>query len=220
MAYYTSQLHDHTVVMRDLPSLTPLSLSVYLQASSLSLNVARVGLSRWASPVVRTNARGQHPSNLWQTPSPALSRSSAQRKRLWEATPSDVKAYVLCASAVHESRYARLRVSRYGWDAEPAERLSIVKEVNAVHTALKTVRGAMSVAVCPRIDSWEMVTAALNAVMDDIADAEVREVASAASNLILAFYSCGATVPDLVRAGLPEWAHPLADLGPTKGAQS
>lgn len=216
MAYHTSQLRDYTAMMRALPFVTQMSLSVYLQTSSLTLNDIRVGLSRWALP--RRKADGLQGSWSWKTLPKESSRRQTCRERAWDATPNDLKPFVLCASAVYESHHARHRAFRYGW-MEPPEHVSLTKEVVATHNMLRTIRGAMSAAVCSRIDSWEMVTAALNAVVEGISAEDVRDAATAASTLLQVFSACGTTVPDLVRAGLPEWAHPLADLEPTRGAR-
>lgn len=217
MAYHTSQLRDYTAMMRALPFVTQMSLSVYLQTSSLTLNDIRVGLSRWALP--RRKADGLQGSWSWKTLPKESSRRQTCRERAWDATPNDLKPIVLCASAVYESRYARLRMSRYGWKTEPAERMTLTKEVAATASMFRVIRGVMSAAVCPRIDSWEMVTTALNAVVEGISAEDVRDAATAASTLLQVFSACGTTVPDLIRAGLPEWAHPLADLEPTRGAR-
>ena len=155
----------------------------------------------------------------------ALLRWRASRA-LWEATRYDVKIFVMCAEVLYAPPF-RERYLAYFIPGHPLKppHIPVPKYRGPLPLMMETYRAAR--AMCGSLPAYgcecrgpqfEVVLAACAGVRAGAGIDEVREVARSAVELARVFNVDGKPIRELVCAGIPEWAHPLADLKPLKGS--
>ncbi len=188
---------DEIAARRTLPAVTVTAMQVHLQTTSLPFRDLHLAMSRW--------------------------RGSSTAHDLWKRTPLDLKHFVMCAENMYGRTRRYMSPPPYYWTAPPIAMwdltpATITRDVMHAHRLSAAMHASIPSYVCTCEDPRaEVVVAACNAAGEGVTLEDAREVAHAASGMLGVFTVDGTPVQDLITAGLPEWAHPLAQLQPLKG---